>query len=174
MMSTSTPPLHTYGGVAPRRRGEKEDLDKLTWENEDESFEVPDFHFDWGVAKEKTREMQRLEALSLGTPPPRPPSGQSSASSGHLLTDASTATASSFIPTPPGTLGSTSSGSGGSNGIRRSYGARSFQRVVSAPLARKHEEDVRCGLDFKLMPDCQIKCSYFTTYAHTHNLCLIH
>ncbi len=104
-------------------------LEGLYSDNEDESFEVPDFHFDWGVAKEKTRtEMgsrveNNLEALTLShlavgetrrvpsaemaipradtTPPPRPlQSTQSSSSSAHIMSLTDASTASASSMIP--------------------------------------------------------------------------
>jgi serine/threonine-protein kinase TTK/MPS1 len=75
-------------------------------------------------------------------------SAHSSASSAHLLTDASTASGSSLVPTPPNgaplhsrSASSHVSGSGGSDAGRtgKVYGGRQFQRVVSAPLTRSRE-----------------------------------
>lgn len=104
--------------------GKKDDgVEDLFWDNEDDSFEVPDFHFDWGVAKEKTWTDMRSgigDGLSnLGstgkestgarkstarntitprtdtTPPSRaPPSTQSSSSSAHIMSLTDTSTAS--------------------------------------------------------------------------------
>nr|XP_019047916.1 TTK protein kinase [Kwoniella bestiolae CBS 10118]OCF26846.1 TTK protein kinase [Kwoniella bestiolae CBS 10118] len=96
------------------------------------------------------------------TPPPRQSqSARSSLSSVQVasLTDASTASASSLVPTPPGSgfssgvrssssqhLDSGGSGSGsGSSG--RIYGAgRRFQRVVSAPVTRQKYESEENGM----------------------------
>ena len=183
---TSSSSHHTPHRSTARRANENDaaGLDELYWDNEDDSFEVPDFHFDWGVAKEKEKiraEMgsgveDNLQALVLdqtgkgivrhlppsvpypgkndGTPPSRlPHSPQSSASSGHILslTDASSASASSLFPTPPNpsvptkshSASSQASGSSDSSSGRpgRTYGGRSFQRVVSAPLTRQRCED---------------------------------
>ncbi|WWC64160.1 uncharacterized protein I303_106768 [Kwoniella dejecticola CBS 10117] len=94
---------------------------------------------------------------SRATPPPRGThSARSSLSSVQVssLTDASTVSGSSLVPTPPGSglsigtrstssngldSGSSASGSGGS---QRIYGAggRKFQRVVSAPISRTRYE----------------------------------
>jgi serine/threonine-protein kinase TTK/MPS1 len=99
------------------------------WENEDESFEIPDFHFDWGIKKDKVPQSISVNGISssfsklrlsqarqtslsestYGNPKPTPPaastpqSAHSSASSARIagLTDASTASASSLVPTPP-------------------------------------------------------------------------
>lgn len=99
-------------------------LEGIYWDNEDDSFEVPDFHFDWGVAKEKTRtEMgmgsdNGLDRLHISqtthkatsqiedrypartktdTPSPmrHPNSAQSSASSAHVMSLTDASTASS-------------------------------------------------------------------------------
>ena len=69
-------------------------LDRLQLEDADESIEVqvPDFHYDWGV-KDRTKH---------DTPSPQQSVAHSSASSGHVLTDASTISGSS-LPTPPDT-----------------------------------------------------------------------
>jgi serine/threonine-protein kinase TTK/MPS1 len=161
-------------------------------ENEDDSFEVPDFHFDWGVSKEKAkadgaRELQeqmgilqldRLRVPREQTPPytapdthstPQQPSGsaQSSASSIHVLalTDASTAFGSSLVPTPPGMemppLDRYSSlhqnaGSSGSSAAGRTYGGRSFHRVVSAPLARPRPSEEMADHDDSVRPSTKI------------------
>ncbi|OCF72575.1 TTK protein kinase [Kwoniella mangroviensis CBS 8886] len=92
------------------------------------------------------------------TPPPRNiHSARSSLSSVQVasLTDASTATGSPLIPTPPGSgfssgtrsssshhLDSGGSGSGSGSSSRIYGGSRRFQRVVSAPVTRqKYEGD---------------------------------
>lgn len=195
-------------------------LEDLYWDNEDESFEVPDFHFDWGVAKEKTKmEMDvgledglrslGLDAVPLGksagqpdpigsktdtTPPSRGPhSAQSSTSSAHVMsmTDASTASASSLLPTPPNpgetaitrSISSQDSESSGSSGGQpgRTYASRSFQRVVSAPLARQRYEgelphtglddiSVRMSRVGAVWPDDgAVVSEYILTYAHRNN-----
>lgn len=138
-----------------------DNLDQLQLETGDDSMEVqvPDFHFDWGVDKEPQppRPASGLRTLTLGrtrshqTPSPQATvSAHSSASSGHVLglTDASTASGSSLVPTPPqgATLGSGFSPTG------RPTSARRFQRVVSAPIARpaqarEEEEEVSLGLE---------------------------
>ena len=185
--------LSRQGGRRPHADENSPDSGKgsegFHWDIEDESFEVqvPDFHFDWGVAKEKTStDMKcglesRLEDLNLvriSGPPSRhtqesdaipllanatPPlrythSEHSSASSAHLmsLTDSSSASASSLFPTPPNSgallpsrsVSSRESdiGGGDSGRGRRVYGARSFQRVVSAPLTRQKYESEAIGL----------------------------
>ena len=158
----------------------------LEWINDEDSFEVPDFHFDWGVTKEKVEtsstkalskhlaslDINRASSKAVGstaTPPQlknrygtvnTPPlkvtsSAQSSASSAHILslTDASTASASSMVPTPPNLTSATSSRSLTSlvqepeAGPSRPYGARTFQRVVSAPLTRRREDNSTHVLD---------------------------
>ena len=110
-----------------------EGIEGLYWDNEDDSFEVPDFHFDWGMSKEKStspsgapKALHNQVKPSISLPDhserPSPPdhalqkhgtpashSGQSassSASSDHLLsrTDASSFSSSSPAPTPPGSL----------------------------------------------------------------------
>lgn len=82
-------------------------------------------------------------------------SAQSSSSSKRVasLTDASTASASSMVPTPPyaashhsrTSLSSQGSGSGGVNSgdrpAARTYSSRPFQRHVSAPVARREPPD---------------------------------
>lgn len=143
----------------------------LYWDNEDDSFEVPDFHFDWGVAAKEKSTLEAgtsssIAALSLedfdhhssdaksvrDTPPSQSGhSNQSSTTSSHILslTDASTASTSSLVPTPPsdnvplGSRAATRSDiTGGSGQSSKSYSSRRFQRVVSAPIARgKHEEN---------------------------------
>ena len=100
------------------------------WDNEDDSLKIPDFHFDWGVAKDKTTTEMGLDIESaLGalnitqtavkasrnirlstststktgtTPPLQTHSAQSSISSVHVMsiTDTSSATASSLFPSP--------------------------------------------------------------------------
>ncbi|KAK8843418.1 hypothetical protein IAR55_007075 [Kwoniella newhampshirensis] len=136
-------------------------------------IDIPSFNFDWALDKEaksgnsittksETDQASRLIASmsiksgtsslasppSSSTPPPRlSHSARSSLSSAHLasLTDASTASASSLVPTPPGSgvsmreyaIQSHNTDSGGSGGSGRMYGGRRFQRVVSAPLSRQ-------------------------------------
>ncbi|WVQ93339.1 hypothetical protein IAU59_000407 [Kwoniella sp. CBS 9459] len=102
-----------------------------------------------------------LFASHRATPPPRHTrSARSSLSSVNImsLTDASTASASPLAPTPPpgdhrsprdfpfGVSGEqpNSGGSGGS--ASRVYGARKFQRVVSAPVTRRRQDDDESGL----------------------------
>lgn len=137
-------------------------FEELKLEGEDESFEVevPNFHFDWGVVTEdKATEKKTNSVISsvrggqgwspaidnLNTPPSGPARTSSpalsSASSGHLLglTDASTVSGSSLVPTPP--YASLGRGylpriSGGSDESKQSERIRRFQRVVSAPVAR--------------------------------------
>jgi hypothetical protein len=100
------------------------------------------------------------------TPPPSGSgstfSNQSSASSARVgsMTDASTVSGSSMVPTPPGhgartSLSSNGSGGGGSGGgsggsgdrpLGRTYGgstARTFSRHVSAPLSRQWPREER-------------------------------
>ena len=158
-------------------------VEGLYWDNEDESFEVPDFHFDWGVTKEKEKTStnmnmgleSRLEDLNLvqivvpalrqsqesdvisvlanATPPLRyAHSERSSASSARVMSfdDASKASASTPLPTPPNSSAPLASrsmssrqpdtGGSGSGQSGRMYGARNFQRVVSAPLTRQKYE----------------------------------
>ncbi len=166
-----TPPLTIANSIGESGGNE---IEKLYWNDEDESFEVPDFHFDWGVIKDKTKTEDDARGSSLSslrissrkidkhttppvnntTPISQTRSGPSSASSAQILslTDASTASASSLIPTPPAegiSLGGRSSSSHVSGGSKsgdlgslgRSYGTRTFQRVVSAPLARSRVEE---------------------------------
>ncbi|RXK37835.1 TTK protein kinase [Tremella mesenterica] len=92
----------------------------------------------------------------LNTPPLRSnASDHSSSSSAHVLslTDASTASASSMVPTPPDHMFASSSRSIASSsyeplgGPSKPYTGRTFQRVVSAPLARrKVDPDHREGI----------------------------
>jgi hypothetical protein len=135
-----------------------DNLDQLQLETGDDSMEVqvPDFHFDWGVDKEPQSQPPRppsgLRALTLGrkrsqqTPSPQATvSAHSSASSGHVmgLTDASTVSGSSLVPTPPQGAGM-SLGSGFSpTGRPASASARRFQRVVSAPIARQAQTQLQ-------------------------------
>ncbi|WRT68921.1 uncharacterized protein IL334_005903 [Kwoniella shivajii] len=109
-----------------------------------------------------------ISTSARSTPPPRlTHSARSSLSSAHVssLTDASTASASSLAPTPPGSglsvevpsafshnLEADGSGNGsgsgsGSGGSGRIYGGgRKFQRVVSAPITRQRPNDDEYGL----------------------------
>ncbi|WWD21061.1 hypothetical protein CI109_105542 [Kwoniella shandongensis] len=134
-------------------------------------IELPSFNFDWALDKEAksktgpeaaTELMSSLSIKSVAsgsvspppsssTPPPRHShSARSSLSSAHItsLTDASTASASSLVPTPPGSgisqsgrsMSSQNIDSGGSGSSGRMYGGRRFQRVVSAPLSRPKPE----------------------------------
>ncbi|WWD06607.1 hypothetical protein V865_004700 [Kwoniella europaea PYCC6329] len=96
------------------------------------------------------------------TPPPRNiHSARSSLSSVQVasLTDASTATGSPLIPTPPGSgfssgvrsssshhLDSGGSGSGSGSSSRIYGGSRRFQRVVSAPVTRQKYEGDENGM----------------------------
>jgi serine/threonine-protein kinase TTK/MPS1 len=142
------------------RAAQPQDINKLYLDNEDDSFEVPDFHFDWGVTKERIRAEEALsaaggalgrlqleEAIGRGQTPPTSsgPLGQStplgptisthsSASSVHVmgLTDASTAAISNRSLSSQ-----VDSGGSSSSSIKpRMYGGRTFHRVVSAPLDR--------------------------------------
>ncbi|KAK4686898.1 serine/threonine-protein kinase TTK/MPS1, partial [Tremellales sp. Uapishka_1] len=195
-LTHKTPPRSST--FYPSEAGTQEDIEKLYWDNADESFELPDFHYDWETSKGKkpeveavARETSRLAEVSLnrfpntlrrspshpaaGTPPSRTtPSAQSSASSAHVmsLTDGSSVSASSFVPTPPNagilvegrSVSSQGSGGSGSGGTGRSYGgARKFQRVVSAPLTRQRYEEER----YKAGGDESNNLS-FTTSTHPH------
>ncbi|WVR09171.1 hypothetical protein IAU60_006233 [Kwoniella sp. DSM 27419] len=106
---------------------------------------------------------QHARSESLSSPvhvPPRlkatPPSrdihsSRSSMSSANILslTDASTASASSMVPTPPGSSGSVEShlisrntpAESSSAGSGRMYGSRRYQRVVSAPVTHDRPMD---------------------------------
>ncbi|EIW65883.1 hypothetical protein TREMEDRAFT_46112 [Tremella mesenterica DSM 1558] len=116
----------------------------------------------------------------LNTPPLRSnASDHSSSSSAHVLslTDASTASASSMVPTPPDHMFASSSRSIASSsyeplgGPSKPYTGRTFQRVVSAPLARrKVDPDHREGVSAcaKSDPKCQLTCQILTSStAHT-------
>ncbi|KAK1922453.1 kinase-like domain-containing protein [Papiliotrema laurentii] len=156
-------------------------LDDLDWDKEDEeSFEVPDFHFDWGVAKEKpqadpgggnehpgkidravNRHLAQSRTVQQSRPSSQtPPSALShstvaSASTSHLLESRQ---ASSSPRDAPGSNAIVFDGSGstrfrstsiaedmasssGSGGSGRIYGARSFQRVVSAPVQKTNPQN---------------------------------
>lgn len=147
----------------------------MDWGNEDESFEVPNFHFDWGVVKDKSapdhmeqsrksspRSQRSVATKSLGnqerlashhrtysqTPPSNPSiSGSSSVSSnerpenftGHRMISWGDSPAEPAARTGLRTgsdVELAASTSGNSAGAGRMYGGRTFQRVVSAPLAR--------------------------------------
>jgi len=152
----------------------------MDWAKEDDSFEVPNFHFDWGVAKEKTStsttshigrrpstrdqssvmgkvarvpegNVTNLPAISHTPPSTLWTSGPSSAgSSQHRDRSSSSDHKSSSSYDSPAELAAMarlrssshvaneSSDSGGSGTGGRMYGARTFQRVVSAPLTRSH------------------------------------
>jgi serine/threonine-protein kinase TTK/MPS1 len=95
------------------------------------------------------------DRYSHNTPPQyghrQPGSAQSSGSSARVvsLTDASTASASSMVPTPPYAAshlsraslsshhsGGSGSGNSGDRPLGRTYSSRPFQRHVSAPIDR--------------------------------------
>ncbi|ORY26275.1 hypothetical protein BCR39DRAFT_541804 [Naematelia encephala] len=139
-------------------------IEQLFWENDD-SFEVPDFHFDWGVAKDnkekpvdrglrtlrlETRVVRDESPLSSGagnTPSSQgTQSMQSSASSGHILssTNASATSSASLAPSPPHGERSFRHPTSPSRAGQLDRGGeqsnprsnRAFNRVVSAPLSR--------------------------------------
>lgn len=136
------------------------DLKSLGIEDADDSIEVgvPDFHFDWSKIEGKVKNIaddQPLTSLQrnaspdvavalMATPPPASASAHSSTSSNHILTltDASTVSASSLVPTPPEPASINHYGRAGGavsheKSSSRTYGGRTFQRVVSAPMASR-------------------------------------
>lgn len=157
---------------------------KLESEDESFEVQVPDFHFDWGVvtddkatsSEEKQGSVSRVSALigrkedrrwassassdlnNLNTPPSARAASPaySSASSAHImgLTDASTVSGSSLVPTPPYAppLGRNyppriSGASDGDGSAQPSERVRRFQRVVSAPVARMSPAPMGMDMD---------------------------
>jgi hypothetical protein len=152
-----------------------ESFGDMDWGNEDESFEVPKFHFDWGVTKDRSdsnfAEHSQKHATTVPPVVSRLPSSKGLVSSlrgahsqtppsSTLMSFPSSATSSQDPDqsTSSGSRRSPSYGSdldlggptrlrqirnvkngqnnsSGSDTAGRSYGARTYKRVVSAPLA---------------------------------------
>ncbi|OCF44902.1 TTK protein kinase [Kwoniella heveanensis CBS 569] len=128
-----------------------------------------------------------LFASHKATPPPRHThSARSSLSSANImsLTDASTASASPLAPTPPTgddqsprdvsySFQQEPSGSGGSGGASgRTYGARKFQRVVSAPVTRRKPGEEEGGLS--AIGEASILSTGMSSHTATFRPMLVH
>ena len=166
-----------------------ESFGDMDWGNEDESFEVPKFHFDWGVTKDrsasdseahlksrmatdssptvarllstKDRILSHHRAYSQ-TPPSNPSLSEPSSAASIVHSDKSMSSSHKASPSygsDADLIGSAKSrqfyragdeqaGSNGNGTAGRSYGTRTFQRVVSAPVAgaqaiSAHQYEVR-------------------------------
>lgn len=130
------------------------DIKRLGLDEDSLEFVNPDFHYPWLAVDATSKSESESKPPSsrsrdpyvpaASTPPPLTHSAHSSASSARALslTDASTASASSLAPTPPDNVRSSLSGStSGSTDRPKVYGARRFQRVVSAPVSRPAEAE---------------------------------
>ena len=174
-------------------------LDDFEWDKEDEaSFEVPDFHFDWGVAKEKNGERAQdgshgsssdssRQPLVIASPEerhrnsvdhPRTSIGSSRVSGSHSSSSLSRASPGWNEPagrqdlTDQRRKGLSSMGtinSGESGHFAGVHGKRPFSRVVSAPV---QQEKIYNGSSTVSKPSCYAHGCRRTIRLHMLNLLL--
>lgn len=102
-------------------------------DNDDESFEIPDFHFDW---LKKPIERPPSPARSSATPPSHVPKSIASSAlhDSHRIVSSLPRRLSGGSHGSPSYRATLDTPSSGDSVSSKSYGARPFQRVVSAPL----------------------------------------